>query len=192
MSRGRLMIVSAAVFAALVLPAARATAGGGECYADASQGTGVTVRLEKFCPTPSILRVDSGATVTFVNEDPIVHNVIGTGGQWGHPGDLGAGDAFTAKFTEPGVYPFACWYHPGMTGAVVVGDGTGAGNGQTVTVESATLASPSPIASAEADPPRVVDGGSVALGWAVAGGLGLALGAGGTAGIIRKRRATNR
>jgi hypothetical protein len=30
------------------------------------------------------------------------------------------GDRFSVSFDEEGVYPFACTYHPGMTGAIVV------------------------------------------------------------------------
>ena len=33
------------------------------------------------------------------------------------------------SFDEAGTYPFACSYHPGMTGAIVVGDGKGVAGG---------------------------------------------------------------
>ena len=39
------------------------------------------------------------------------------------------------SFDEAGTYPFACSYHPGMTGAIVVGDGKGAAGGETIAVE---------------------------------------------------------
>ena len=68
-----------------------------------------------------------GAPVTFVNVDEFVHNVGGN--QWGHFDDLHGGMTFSVSFDEAGMYPFACSYHPGMTGAIVVGDGKGAGNG---------------------------------------------------------------
>jgi len=29
------------------------------------------------------------------------------------------------RFDTDGVYPYACWLHPGMVGAIVVGDGVG-------------------------------------------------------------------
>ena len=52
------------------------------------------------------------------------------GNAWGHFEDMIEGDAFTVRFDDAGIYPFACNYHPGMTGAIVVGDGKGAGNAE--------------------------------------------------------------
>ena len=51
----------------------------------------------------------------------MVHNV--TANDWGHWDDMYEGDRFTASFDEEGIFPFACTYHPGMSGAIVVGDG---------------------------------------------------------------------
>jgi hypothetical protein len=50
------------------------------------------------------------------------------------------GKSVTFRFDEEGVYPFFCCLHPGMAGAVVVGDGagTGAAGAATVPVESAS------------------------------------------------------
>ena len=52
------------------------------------------------------------------------------------------GDTFTVSFDDAGIYPFSCSYHMGMSGAIVVGDGKGAGTGETISVE--------PLASAPA------------------------------------------
>ena len=87
----------------------------------------VTVRMVDACFTATVTTVDPGTPVTFVNMDEFVHNVGGN--QWGHFEDLHGGDAFTVSFDEAGTYPFACSYHPGMTGAIVVGDGKGAASG---------------------------------------------------------------
>ena len=56
-----------------------AIAGGG-CHSGATQGEGDTVELLDACPTPTILTIDPGGTVTFVNKDPFTHNVIGSAG----------------------------------------------------------------------------------------------------------------
>ena len=138
----RTAMLTVSLLAALVLPAVPAAAGGG-CHDGITQGTGSTVHLEEACPTPTILRVDPGSDVTFVNDDPYAHNIIGN--LWGHYDDLVPGDAFTARFDQPGVYPYACWYHPGMTGAVVVGNGDGAGNGAAVAVLPFGPPTPSPV-----------------------------------------------
>ena len=187
MSR-RLALAATLVLAAIAIPALPAWAGGGGCYGGATQGTGTTVFLAEACPTPSILQVDPGATVTFTNKDPFVHNIIGT--QWGHYDDLNQGDSFSATFDEPGVYPYACWYHQGMTGAIVVGDGMGAGNGEAVSLGSATAPSASPVAAVSAaDEPAAADHAAGTGGWFGGGAIGLALGAGAVLGLRRRRSA---
>lgn len=106
--------------AALMGPWATPALAGGGCHSATTQGEGDRVEMAKACFSPSVLRTDPGTEVTFVNRDPVVHNVSAS--EWGYFGDLNRGDDFTATFSEPGVYPFACTYHPGMVGAVVVGD----------------------------------------------------------------------
>jgi plastocyanin len=146
----------------------------GGCGQPATHGRGRTVAISKMCFRPSLLSVERGATVTFVNEDPIAHNVNGQ--LWGHFDDLAPDARFNATFDEDGTYPFACTLHPGMTGAIVVGDGIGPGNGAAVTVRSLPLpAAPPP---APASPAVASDRGT---GWtpiALAALLGLLLGAG--------------
>jgi hypothetical protein len=118
-----------------------------------------------------------------VNKDPITHNVSSNG--WGEFDDMHEGDSFVATFRAPGVYPFACTYHPGMVGAIVVGDGSGAGSGERVTAasftESEAEAKPNgPLAAAS------TTDGSSAAGWIGGGILGLAVGAG--MGLVWRRR----
>jgi plastocyanin len=192
MSR-RLALAATLVLAAIAVPALPASAGGGGCYGGATQGTGTDVFLAEACPTPSILQVDPGATVTFTNKDPFAHNIIGNA--WGHPDDINQGDSFTATFDKPGVYPYACWYHPGMTGAIVVGTGMGAGNGETVSLGSAPVPSASPAAEAAVQAPASsadpapADDTSTTVGWFGGGAIGLALGAGVVLGLRRRRSA---
>lgn len=116
------MILRRVVLVALLLvvvPAVPASAGGGGgCRAPQTEGTGVAVDLAKFCVSPTILHVPAGATVTWTNRDPVVHNVWGAG--WSR-GDLAPGQSGAWTFDAPGTYPYACTLHPGMTGAVVVG-----------------------------------------------------------------------
>jgi plastocyanin len=149
-----------------------ASAGG--CGQPATHGQGTTVVISKMCFRPSLLSVERGATVTFVNKDPIAHNVNGQ--LWGHYDDLDEGMRFEATFDEAGTYPFACTLHPGMTGAIIVGDGTGPGNGHAVTVSSMPIDTAPPAAPAA--PVTVDEGGAGRTSLVVAGLLGLLLGAG--------------
>jgi plastocyanin len=189
MSR-RVALAATLMLAALAVPALPASAGGGGCYGGATQGAGTDVFLAEACPTPTILQVDPGTTVTFTNKDPFVHNIIGN--TWGHPDDLNQGDSFTATFDKPGVYPYACWYHPGMTGAIVVGSGMGAGNGETVSIGAGPVPSASPAAEAAVEAPVAAadpapaDDASSTVGWFGGGAIGLALGAGVVLGLRRR------
>ena len=174
MARRTVICMAAAFLAVLIVPVAPATAGGG-CHQGVTNGDGDTVEMVDACFTPTILTVDPGETVTFVNTDPMTHNV--TANVWGYFEGMNEGDAFTATFDQAGVYPYACQYHPGMTGAIVVGSGTGAGNGETVSVDSIELPQASPVVQV-----RTVTQSScsapIAIGWIAGAVLGLALGLG--------------
>jgi plastocyanin len=185
------------IVAAAVVGAALAVAGipgaalaGGGCHggmteADATGQDEATVHMVDACFDPSVLRVDPGASVTFVSGDAgMTHNVGGT--EWGFYGEMREGDTFTATFDDAGVYPFACSYHPGMTGAIVVGDGKGAGAGWTVTNEGPFEAAPK-----EAPAPTPAATSSSAPWIAAAAIAGLAVGAVAAGAVIggRRRRA---
>jgi plastocyanin len=170
--RGRMiragLVVATIVLVALV-PLGTTAAGGGGCAAGMTQGTGDRVDMVKACFTPSILQVDPGTEVTFTNKDPIGHNVSAY--DWGQFDAMSRGESFTATFNEEGIYPFACSYHPAMTGAVVVGDGLGPGSGAVVGDVTSSESEPkaAPVAASSEAP-------STAIGWIGGGFAGLLLG----------------
>ena len=182
MTRRAGILAAAAFLAVLILPALPAAAGGG-CHTGPTQGTGNTVEIVDMCFTPNALTVQPGDSVTFVNTDPMVHNVGGT--LWGSFDDLNPGDTFTATFDQPGIYPYACNYHFGMTGAIVVGDGVGAGNGESVHVSS-FQPQPSPELRVETVT-EPASSGPVAIGWAGGAVIGLGIGLG-IAALVRRRK----
>ena len=185
LKRGMLLSTMVAAVAIVGMPAASA---GGGCHSgvtqnDAGGQEAVTVRMVDACVSAPVKTVDQGAPVTFVNTDEFVHNVGGH--EWGHFEDLQGGDAFTVSFDEAGTYPFACSYHPGMTGAIVVGDGKGAAASGAITVE--------PFEPAPTTVTRVVtrSEGFPAGFLILAGALGALLGAGlASLGRTRSKRAT--
>ncbi|QLH05178.1 hypothetical protein C5F49_07475 [Nitrosopumilus oxyclinae] len=77
------------------------------------------------CYIPSIITIDSGNQVTWLNEDSAFHSV--TSGFYGEPSDLfDSGhldpyESFTFDFNEEGTYDYFCTLHPWMQGQVVVG-----------------------------------------------------------------------
>jgi plastocyanin len=136
MRRGMLLCTIVVLAAVAGMPGV-ASAGGG-CHGrvtenDATDQEDASIEMVDACFTATITTVDPGTPVAFVNMDEFVHNVGGN--QWGHFDDIHDGETFRVSFDEAGTYPFACSYHPGMTGAIVVGDGKGVASGETITVE---------------------------------------------------------
>ncbi len=174
-----------------------AAAGGGGCGEPITAGRTTTVRIVHACFGPTIVAVPAGATVRWENRSGMPHNISSPGWYVDH---LAEGYGVQRRFTAPGVYPYACTLHIGMTGAVVVGNSTGApavSGGFVDNVATFPLAGRQPAASAAeaetnaagaeanagvaakpaAKPAARVatetaagDSGSDALGW-IAGGL---------------------
>jgi plastocyanin len=122
----RIGVVAAIASAALWGGIGVASAGGG-CHATGTTvGKGNTVDLSEMCFDSTVLYVEPGTDVTWTNRDAMGHNVVGVADTWGDPGlTLFEGDTVSYRFDEDGVFPYACWIHPGMIGAIVVGDGVG-------------------------------------------------------------------
>ena len=176
--RARELLLIVGLTCGALWPAANATAGGG-CHSNPTQGSGDTVAMSKMCFTPSVLHVDTGTEVTFHNKDPMPHNVSA---EWGTAQDLKVGDTFSATFPQEGTFPYACTYHFGMTGAIVVGDGNGPATGGVVETGSIDT---TPVSQERATSPRAE--GSGVLGWTIAGAIGLVLGASVTS-LLRRGR----
>ena len=76
------------------------------------------------CYIPSMIVVDSGSQVTWVNEDSAFHSV--TSGFYNTPtklfdsGHLDPFESYTVTFDEAGIYDYFCTLHPWMKGQVIV------------------------------------------------------------------------
>lgn len=168
MRLSRALAATAVLSMAIALPADPATAGGG-CHQPNTEGTGTTVRLTNACMSPTVLRTEPGATVTFVNDDQMSHNVNGNPI---YADLLTQGASARFHFADAGTFPYTCTLHPGMNGVVVVGDGMG--TGEVVRVKTSLVAATSPIPPPEGSggmPWPVALGGAavIAIAAAVAG-----------------------
>lgn len=90
---------------------------------EASGGVAVAIKTFMFEPDP--LEVEAGTTVTFTNQDRILHTV--TEGTRSNPVSDGfdeqldgAGTSAEVTFDEPGTIDYVCTIHAGMDGTVVV------------------------------------------------------------------------
>jgi plastocyanin len=125
--RARATLSTIVAVAALMLPLVPARAGG-FCMGDVpfTDARATTVEMKGNCFGPTVARIEAGNTVRFVNADTETHAVGGANGTFGDPhAGILPGDEVSFTFEREGVYPYVCILHPGMTGAIFVGDGGG-------------------------------------------------------------------
>jgi plastocyanin len=114
------------VLAALVLAPVAGVAAGGGCHAENgavhTEGETSVVRMDVCTFEPTVARVDVGTEVRFLNTSAMFHVITGERQSWGSQGELRQGEELRQTFDRAGIYPYSCPLHPGMVGAIVVGD----------------------------------------------------------------------
>ena len=130
MIRSIARLVPAAALVGLLLAAGLGLApgvlAGGGCHGlDGSGHTESSAALVEMGPcsfTSTVTHVARGTEIRFVNSSEFVHMVTGERQEWGSTKEMEPGDWFTWQFETDGVYPYSCPLHPGMVGAIVVGE----------------------------------------------------------------------
>ena len=154
----RIGIVGAVACMALWGGSGIAWAGGG-CHIPPTTGRGDSVDITDLCFDATVLHVEPGTEVTWTNRDAMTHVVVGRRRLVGRSGiSLLQGDTVRYRFDEDGVYPYSCLIHPGMVGAIVVGDGVGTHLAGVVPVAASEDGT---AASTSVDPAPVVKDGAV-------------------------------
>ena len=81
------------------------------------------------CMTPSLLKVNTGTVINFVNEDTVMHTITSGSPYDGPSGDFDSGligiitsdnNTFSKKFYEVGTFNYFCMIHPWATGEIIV------------------------------------------------------------------------
>jgi plastocyanin len=132
------ILLIALVAASLVVPLQPPLpAGCGSCVTVAGaevvipSGTGSNTKLN-YVPAVSTVIIGLNNTVTFVNEDTVVHTVTSTSKSF-DSGDIKAGASWTYTFATPGTYNYFCVYHTAwMKGTIVVSEAENATGVQVV------------------------------------------------------------
>ena len=150
----RLGLVISITLVAFGLTATTAHAGGGGCGGTRQEVKATRVDIQQFCFKQTVVHIAPGESVTWVNDDETPHSVTDANYSWGDYSQIDTRNSVTHRFEAPGVYPYFCYLHPGMVGAVVVD-----GDAPATELASAT----NPIASDH-------HGGST-LAWIIAGAL---------------------
>jgi plastocyanin len=90
---------------------------------DETKGTGSPgtneVWIQGMAFTPSTITVTAGTTVTWTNQDMVVHNAVSSPALF-NSGSMAKGVTFSFKFSAAGTYSYTCTIHPSMVGTVVV------------------------------------------------------------------------
>jgi hypothetical protein len=146
-----------------------------------------------FAPTVTV--VAPGSTVTFFNGPDLTHLITGANAEWGSRDvEVKPGAEVSYTFDKPGIYPYACALHRGMSGTIVVGDlasavgaglatgATGAGAGGTTT--GGTTSGQAPAASTEPTTPSGIEPFAIVAG----AGVGALAGAAAVWLAMRRRR----
>ena len=75
---------------------------------------------------PKVLRIKAGTTVTWTNDDNVMHTVTSGNGDTETPdgiiesGYMKKGDTFSYTFNDVGTFPYYCIPHPLMQGTIIV------------------------------------------------------------------------
>ncbi len=175
------------------MSAAPAALAGDPCFHSSDNrppsSTGVTSAISIADCTfgPTVAYAPVGAEIVWRNASSQPHEVVGANLEWGaHKKLLQPGDTIGWSFARAGVYGYSCMLHPGMTGAIVIGDGsaTGATGSAADAAGAGSESNPAPAA------PTVgasdgFDGRLVVAG--LVGGVGLAVAIGALV-VVRSRQ----
>lgn len=84
-----------------------------------TQAADAVIKIANFTFDPPTLTVKVGSSVTWKNDDDIVHVVRENEGKF-HSKPLDTNDTFSQTFTRVGEVDYFCAIHPHMTGRIVV------------------------------------------------------------------------
>lgn len=77
------------------------------------------VSIENFSFNPASVTVKAGDTVTWTNNDSVMHTVKSADGLF-NSGDIQSGGKFQFTFPNVGTFNYSCAIHPSMQGKVTV------------------------------------------------------------------------
>ena len=107
------------IFFALLIFWSCSKTGGGYGNNGGGGSTANKISMYNSIFTPSTLTVTTGATVTWTNDDNMVHTVTANDASF-NSGDIQPGGTYTRTFNATGVIGYHCIHHNGMTGTITV------------------------------------------------------------------------
>ena len=120
-------LLPVAVVVAIVLSACGGSDAGksafGESEAVEVTKDAVTVEMRNILFEPKAIKIKPGTTVTWVNKDPVVHNVRAYDSTFLSPDEMPPAATFAFRFDTPGTYRYECTFHPPNQIGVVIVEG---------------------------------------------------------------------
>ena len=81
-------------------------------------GQTYTVEIKDSSFNPQNLTIKAGDTVTWTNNDSVLHDITIDNGLFDH--DLNPGESYSWTFNETGTYDYHCDIHVSMIGKIIV------------------------------------------------------------------------
>lgn len=78
------------------------------------------ITIRNYAYSPASIRVKTGTSITWMNQDSVPHTATSTAGQGFDTGILAQGESATIVIDTPGTYDYICSVHPAMKGVLVV------------------------------------------------------------------------
>ena len=90
----------------------------GACLSQEADASSARIESFRFCPSP--LRVQTGTTVTWTNDDNVAHTVTARSGPHFDSGTIAQGRSWSHRFDQAGTFTYYCTLHPWMQGNLEV------------------------------------------------------------------------
>lgn len=84
---------------------------------NAIENKSITINIQNFAYDPPTITVKQGTTVTWINNDSVIHDVKS---DTFASQALKRGDKFEYTFDKKSTFEYLCTYHPAMTGKIIV------------------------------------------------------------------------
>ena len=78
------------------------------------------IEIRGFAFNPSSLTIKAGDTVTWTNEDSVLHKIASDSGNELSSDALSNGQTYSHTFTVAGIYSYHCGIHTSMKGTIIV------------------------------------------------------------------------
>ena len=85
----------------------------------AVSGNETKINISGFAFDPATITIKVGQTVTWTNQDSVVHTVVASDNSWSSD-SLETGASFSHTFDTAGTFTYICGVHPSMKGTVIV------------------------------------------------------------------------